>query len=193
MVVNLLHLYSKLLVEQYPPDKLYDPIVHLNRSADGKDILSRSLYSDYFTLVDFYLRRLGLLKAFAIEDRLPLLDLRLVEYAAKMPSNLKIGRFSDTKYIYREILDGVLPREILYDRPKLGHSVPLKNWIREDPQVLGMIQEILSDGSFYRRGLFKRDYVERMLRDHLRKSHNHSHRLWALVVLELWLRTWFDS
>lgn len=190
---QLRRLCTEYLIDQYPPEKLYDPIACLNRGADGKDILSRSLYSDYFTLVDFYLRRLGLLRAFAIEDRLPLLDVRLVEYAAKVPSNLKIAGFSDTKHIYREILEGVLPREILHDRPKLGHSVPLKNWLREDPRALTMMQEVLRNGSFERRGLFKQAFVERMLKEHLHKSDNHSHRLWALTVLELWLQTWFDA
>ena len=181
------------MVEQYPAEKLFEPMLRLNQGADGKDILSRSLYSDYFTLVDFYLRRLGLLKAFSIEDRLPLLDVRLVEYAAKMPSSLKIRGLSDTKYIYRKILESVLPHEILHDRPKLGHSVPMKNWIREDPQVLNMIKEVLGDGSLEHRGFFKRAYVDQMLQEHIRKSNNHSHRLWALTVLELWLQAHLDT
>jgi len=186
-------LCSRNLTEQYSQSQLYEPMLSINQGADGKDILSRSLHSDYFTLVDFYLRRLGLLKAFSIEDRLPLLDVRLIEYAARMPSDLKIKGLSDTKYIYRDILEGVLPREILHDRPKLGHSVPMKNWIREDPQVITMIKEVLTNGSFAGRGLFKRAYIEKMLKEHISKSNNHSHRLWALTVLELWFRKNLDT
>ncbi|MEE9186611.1 MAG: asparagine synthase (glutamine-hydrolyzing), partial [Bacteroidota bacterium] len=110
--------------------KLYDGMLKYTRQADGKDQLSRSLYSDFQTLVSFYLRRLGLLRQSSVESRLPLLDHRLVEYAAKIPSRLKIRNVADTKYIYKKILRGVLPNEILYNRPKLGHSVPMKNWLR---------------------------------------------------------------
>ena len=149
--------------------------------------MSRSLYSDLFTLVDFYLRRLGLVRRFGIECRPPLIDHRLVEYAARIPSRLKVRGFSDTKHLYRRVLEEVLPREILHDRPKLGHSVPMKNWMRENERVKGMIREVLTDESFRRSGYFRPEFVERMWKEHEQKSHNHSHRLWSLVVLQLWL------
>ncbi|MEW6001527.1 MAG: asparagine synthase (glutamine-hydrolyzing) [Nitrospirota bacterium] len=172
--------------------KMYDSILKYNSDADGHDQLSRSLYSDYQTLVNFYLRRLGLLRAFSIENRLPLLDHRLVEYAAKIPSQLKIRGLSDTKYIYKKILEEVLPREILYERPKLGHSVPMKNWLRENKKVRKWIEETFSNESFVNRSLFRTDYVRRIIDEHLKKDHNHSHRLWGLLVLEIWLRAWLD-
>jgi len=146
--------------------------------------------SAYYTLVNFYLRRLGLLRGFSIESRLPLLDYRLVEYAAKIPSRMKIRGVSDTKYIYKKILEGVLPREILYDRPKLGHSVPMKNWLREDATLQKWVEEILSESSIVTRGFFRYSVVRRFVDEHLSRRHNHSHRLWGLVVLELWLRAW---
>jgi asparagine synthase (glutamine-hydrolysing) len=155
--------------------------------------LSRSLYSDYHTLVDFYLRRLGLLRAFSLESGLPLLDYRLVEYAAKIPSYLKIRGLSHTKYIYKKVLEKVLPREILYDRPKLGHSVPMKNWLRDNAKLQEYLAEFLSDASLEKRGFFRPHVVRRLVEEHIRKRQNHSHRLWGLLVLELWLRTWLDS
>jgi asparagine synthase (glutamine-hydrolysing) len=172
---------------------MYRGILQYNRLADGRDALSRSLYSDYWTLVDFYLRRLGLLRAFSVESRVPLLDYRLVEYAATIPAPLKVRRFSETKYIYRKALDGVVPHEILYQRPKLGHSVPLKNWLREDEDLRQVLLDHLSDDTFRSRGLFRQGAIDRMLREHDDKVHNHSHRLWALLVLELWLRAFRSS
>jgi asparagine synthase (glutamine-hydrolysing) len=172
--------------------RVYDAMLQYSGQADGSDPLSRSLHSDYYTLVNFYLRRLQLLRGFSIESRLPLLDYRLVEYAAKIPSRLKIRGFSDTKYIYKKILEDVLPREILYDRPKLGHSVPMKNWLREDVKLQNWIDEILTDSSIVKRGLFRSSVVRRLLHEHRAKRHNHSHRLWALVVLELWLKSSVD-
>jgi asparagine synthase (glutamine-hydrolysing) len=172
---------------------LFDRMLQYSRETDGWDPLSRSLYSDYHTIVNFYLRRLGLLRAFGIESRLPLLDCRLVEYAAEIPSRMKLRGVSDTKYIYKKILEGVLPREILYDRPKLGHSVPMKNWLREDAKLQRWVEEILSESCLGKRGFLRSCMVRQMLEEHRSMRHNHSHRLWGLVVLELWLRTWLDS
>jgi asparagine synthase (glutamine-hydrolysing) len=170
---------------------LFDNMLKYTWEADGRDLLSRSLYSDYQTLINFYLRRLTLLRTFAVESRPPLLDHRLIEYAAQIPSTLKIRRLSDTKYIYKKALEGTLPREILYDRPKLGHSVPMKNWLRDNARIRTWIADVLSDGSFRERGFFRTNFVQRMMEEHMRKTHNHSHRLWALVVLETWLRDLF--
>ncbi len=174
--------------------RMYEPIVELNAQADGKDRLSRSLYSDFFTLVSFYLRRLRLLRPFGIESRTPLLDHRLVEYSTRIPSRLKIRGFSDTKYVYRRLLEGVVPREILHDRPKLGHSVPMKNWLREDQALKDWFHDTLLSKAFRERGLFNTDFVERLLAEHVNKKRNNIHRLWALMVLETWLgKNWNDN
>jgi asparagine synthase (glutamine-hydrolysing) len=172
--------------------QLFEGMFRYSSETNGWEPLSRSLYSDYHTLVDFYLRRLGLLRAFFVESRLPLLDYRLVEYAAKIPSRMKVRGISNTKYIYKKVLEGVLPREILYDRPKLGHSVPMKNWLREDAKLQKWAMEVLSESSLVKRGFFRSSSVHRLFEEHLSMRHNHSHRLWALVVLELWLRAWLD-
>jgi asparagine synthase (glutamine-hydrolysing) len=172
---------------------MFDSVLKHSGETDGRDLLSRSLYSDYHTLVDFYLRRLGLLRTFSIESRLPFLDHRLVEYAAQVPARLKIRRLSETKYIYKKALESVLPEEILYNRPKLGHSVPMKNWLRHGHGVREWVVDVLSEGAFKDRGLFRTACVQRLVDEHARKTHNHSHRLWGLTVLGLWLKSWLDS
>jgi asparagine synthase (glutamine-hydrolysing) len=171
--------------------RLFAVVLKQTEKADGPDQLSRSLQVDYHTLVDFYLRRLGLLRAFSLESHLPLLDHRLVEYAAKIPSYLKIRRFSDTKYIYKKVLENLLPREILYDRPKLGHSVPMKNWLRDNTKIRRWVEEVLSEGPIKDSGFFRLQFIQRLMQEHTQRTHNHSHRLWALVVLGLWLRKHF--
>ncbi len=179
-------------LEHLDMDTRLDGILKYNREADGNDQLSRSLYSDYKTLVDFYLRRLGLLHTLSVESRLPLMDYRLVEYGAKIPPWLKIRGVSNTKYVYKKILEEVLPQEILYDRPKLGHSIPMKNWLRSYAKLQEWTGEILSDASLKKRGFFRPEVVHKMTEEHIKNRDNHSHRLWGLLVLELWLRTWLD-
>ncbi len=173
--------------------RMYDDMTRFTREADGRDGLSRSLYSDYHTIVDFYLRRVGLLKASSVESRLPLMDYRLVEYAATIPSNLKIKGMSDTKYIYRRTLESIVPHKILYDRPKLGHSVPMKNWLREDDQLKGWVDGLLFDGALRKSGMFDMDFVKRLVDAHRGKRDNNSHRLWGLAVLALWMERWMGK
>ncbi len=190
---ELLALCSTTFLNSTPLDRLFENMIRHSREADGPDALSRSLYSDYWTLVSFYLRRLSLLKAFGIESRVPLLDYRLIEYAATVPSNLKISGFSDTKYIYKKALVGTIPDKILFDRPKLGHSVPLKNWLRNSPQLREWVVDLLSSSAFCGRDLFQASFVQKLIQEHLGLIHNHSHRLWALVVLESWLQQNLDE
>jgi asparagine synthase (glutamine-hydrolysing) len=173
-------------------DQLFDSMLQYTNEADGHDDLSRSLYSDYWTLVNFYLRRLELLKSLDLDNHLPLLDYQLVEYAAKIPSQYKIRRFSDTKYIYKKALIGIVPNSILFNRPKLGHSVPMKNWLREDFITQQWAVKILSDRRFKERNLFNEKFVQCLISEHIHKAHNYSHRIWSLVVLELWLREHLD-
>jgi asparagine synthase (glutamine-hydrolysing) len=181
------------LLEASDSNGLFDSVLVHYQEADGPDLLARTLYADYQTLVDFYLRRLRLLRAHSVESRLPLLDHRLVEYAARIPSRLKLRGWSDTKYVYRRLLEDVLPRRILHDRPKLGHSVPVKNWLRESGPTRDWVVDTLSSQAFRSRGWFEPSEVERMLDEHARRVRNHSHRIWALMVLESWFLRNFEE
>jgi asparagine synthase (glutamine-hydrolysing) len=69
----------------------------------------------------------------------------------------------------------------------------MKNWLREDAKLQKWVEEILSESSIVKRGFFRSSVVHQLLEEHLSMRHNHSHRLWGLVVVELWLRAWMDS
>jgi len=178
----------QLLNEFHP----YDDILQFNKEADGPDLVSRSLYSDYNTVVNFYLRRMNLNNQFHLEPRYPLLDHRLVEYCATLPSDLKFSGWSDTKYIFKETMAGVLPDEIVFRKDKLGHSIPLKNWMRDNQQIKNFILDYLDESTIKKRGYFSYPFVQKMVKQHLKKTRNNSHRLWALAVLEMWLQKNMD-
>jgi len=163
------------------------------REVDAPDFLSRSLYGDYATVVKFYLTRMNVLRHFGIEPRFPMFDRRLAEFAATIPSKLKIRASEDTKYILKKAMDGILPDEIVYRKDKLGHSVPMKNWMRDAEVVHRFLREVLSEENLRRRGLFRPDFVATLFEEHMSKKFNHSHRLWAMAVLELWLQKHFDA
>lgn len=167
---------------------LLTDILAVNAEATGKDMLSRSLHSDYQTVMDFYLRRNDLVRRYNLDIRYPLLDHELVEYCASMPTAMKIKGWFDTKYIFKKTMEGTLPHDIIYRKDKLGHSIPLKNWIRDDGNVRELILDHLSEQSVRARGMFKPEYIADLVNDHLAKRRNNSHRLWTLAVLEMWLR-----
>jgi len=186
-------LLSPAVLTQLDVLEPYRDLHRLHAEADGKDPLSRSLYSDYHTVVGFYLRRMDLVRRFGIEPRFPLLDRRLVEFCATVPSELKIKNGSDVKYLLKKTMQPVLPRDILFRKDKLGHSIPMKNWMRDEPRVRGLMLDLLSESSLKKRMYFDPGVVEGMIIEHLSKKENHSHRLWALMVLELWFREHVDS
>jgi asparagine synthase (glutamine-hydrolysing) len=163
-------------------------VLELIGEADGPDVLSRSLYVDSTTEVGFYLRRMDLVRSFGITPVFPLLDHRLFEYAAGIPSELKFRDASNTKYIQHRAMEGVLPDEIVHRTDKLGHSIPFKNWLRSEPAVKDFVHDVLFGDRRVVGRIVDRAYVTRLWDTHQSRQQNNSHRLWSLAVLELWLR-----
>lgn len=171
----------------------YEDVLQFNKEADGEDFLSKALYSDYHTVVQFYLRRMNLNNQFHLEPRYPMLDHRLVEFCSTLPSDLKFKGMSDTKYIFKKTMAGILPDEIVFRKDKLGHSIPLKNWMRDNQKVKDFVFDHLTETTIKKRGYFNPKYIEKLIKQHLSKSRNNSHRLWALAVLEMWMQHNFDK
>ena len=163
---------------------------HYQGPDDG---ISPCLYSDYRTVSGCYFSRMFLARSFGIEVRMPFYDRDLVEYGARIPVNLKLEGLERTKRLFRVAMEGILP-DIINHRPdKMGHSVPFKNWLRGSGPLSSQVTETLSSSRFNDRGLFRPEAVARMLSEHRSRRHNHSHRIWALFILEHWLRRHFDS
>lgn len=179
------------MVAEFGELNSYKDITALYEDADGPDLLSRSLYGDYQTLVRFHVDRLRLTRAWGIEARFPLHDYRLIEFSATIPSNLKI-KGSQVKWIQKKALAGVLPDEIVFRKDKMGHNVPMKNWMRNTTTFKELINDVLSEDALKRRNFFKPEVVRQMLDLHLSKKKDYSHRLYALLVLELWMQKNLD-
>lgn len=190
---DLQRIIGKDFVEGLDWDELLEDLFAINAEAKGMDMLSQSLHSDYQSVVDFYLRRNDLIRRFGIQVRYPMFNPKLVEFCAKMPTEMKINGWFDTKYIFKKAMEPVLPHEIIYRKDKLGHSIPLKNWIREDKKVREMILDHLTGDNLYLKNLFNQQEVTRFVNDHMSKKKNNSHRLWTLAVIEMWLRNQFST
>ncbi len=127
--------------------------------------------------------------AHSLECRQPILDYRVVELAARMPIHLKFRR-GKGKRIFMDTFSDLLPKAI-QTRRKMGFGVPLDHWFRGP--LSAFATDVLLDQRTVGRGLFRQEVVQSLLDDHIAGRFDHSYRLWALLVLELWQRRWLDA
>ncbi len=126
--------------------------------------------------------------AHSLEVRSPLLDHRFMEVAARLPAATKLaGR--RTKLIFKRAMRPWIPDQIL-DRRKMGFGVPLAEWFRGPLRDLP--GEVLLDPRSLGRGYFRERAVRDLIDRHLGGVEDTSNRLWALLQLELWIRTYVD-
>jgi asparagine synthase (glutamine-hydrolysing) len=127
--------------------------------------------------------------AHSLESRSPFLDWKLMEFAAKLPSDMKVrGRTS--KYILKKAIADLVPADNMH-RPKQGFAVPIAGWFRGELKDY-LADHVLSE-RFNARGLFKPAEVRRIFDDHQRELRDHAHHLWVLLMLELWFRAFIDA
>jgi asparagine synthase (glutamine-hydrolysing) len=127
--------------------------------------------------------------ASSLEVRSPFLDHQLVETAACLPAALK-GDARASKTVLRHAVADLVPAEIL-GRPKKGFAVPVARWLRED--LRDMTGDLLLSSRAAARGYFRPGVVTRLVSEHDRGVANYAGLLWALLVLELWLRLVVDE
>jgi asparagine synthase (glutamine-hydrolysing) len=163
---------------------------HFRRAASG-DPLNRQLYVDIKTyLVDDILVKVDRMSmATSLEARVPFLDHRVVEFAARLPSSLKLYN-GESKWILKQAMGDLLPPKI-QRRGKEGFSIPIKNWLKNELRPLML--EVLSPANIKRSGFFDPQEVQRLVDEHLRNVENHSHRLWALMMFGIWHDTYLNS
>jgi asparagine synthase (glutamine-hydrolysing) len=156
------------------------------RLAAGFDDLAQLQYVDIKTyLADDILTKVDRMSmAVSIEARVPLLDYRIVEFALNLPPEMRIEG-SRTKAILRRAVQGLVPAEVI-EKPKQGFSIPMKQWLRGSLKPL--LLDLLSKQSLMRHGYFNPTIVSTWVQEHLAGRANHSHRLWPLMVFQIWYR-----
>jgi asparagine synthase (glutamine-hydrolysing) len=126
--------------------------------------------------------------AHSLEVRSPFLDHVLMERAARLPSRLKLhGRIS--KALLKDAVRPWLP-DVVIDRPKMGFGVPIAGWFRG--ALAELPDEVLLDPRATERGMFRPEAVTRLISEHRAGVRDNSSKLWSLVALELWFRTYVD-
>jgi asparagine synthase (glutamine-hydrolysing) len=159
-----------------------DRYIRAMQQAPARDALDRAQFADLkiwlpgdiLTKVDRTSMNVSL------EAREPLLDYRLIEFAARLPVSMRL-RGSQGKWLLKKTMESHLPRDILY-RPKMGFVTPISAWFRG---VLSNDAEaVIKTSSLSKRGWFDRERLETSLADHRTGIADHGRMLWQLVMLD---------
>jgi asparagine synthase (glutamine-hydrolysing) len=170
-----------------PHDPWAASLAHLEGEGDWVSAVQYGDLQTYLPL-DVLTKVDRMTMAHSVEARPPLLDHRLVEFAATIPSHYRL-RGGTTKYLFKQAMRGILPDAII-DRPKQGFAVPLAQWFRGPLREFA--RDVLLSDSCRQRGLLNTGYIEQLLRLH-QGGRNLDLQLWTTLTFELWCRRFLDQ
>ena len=159
--------------------------------CDSDNDLDRFLYCDiHARLVDDILVKGDRMSMGAsIEARVPFLDHKLVEFAARLPPQLKVSGLS-SKILLKRLAERYLPRDTVYRR-KVGFTVPLTRWFVGPWR--GLINDVLLSDRCLDRGYYDADVVRGIVLDHVQGRVDREQGIWLLLALEIWHRLFVDE
>lgn len=141
-------------------------------------------------LVPMLLRQDKMGMAANIENRVPYLDHKLVEFAYSLPPALKLTK-NEAKIFLKKIALNFLPREIAY-RPKIGFGLPQSDWLR-NKKGLGRYLRFFTDQIVTPRDFINYPELQKIIKEHQTKTADHGQLLWIFISLEIWLRIFIDG
>jgi asparagine synthase (glutamine-hydrolysing) len=168
-----------------------DFLLEAYQACPSRDFTTRTTCADVLTYLPCdILNKVDIASmTYGLEVRCPLLDQEVVDLAAGMPLDWKM-RGGKGKQILIETFADLLPPAI-QQRGKMGFGVPLDHWFRGE--LAPLLNEVLLDPRSLSRGLFRPQAVEQLVTEHVTSRWDHSYRLWALLVLELWQQKYLDQ
>jgi asparagine synthase (glutamine-hydrolysing) len=156
----------------------------VNGSSES-DYLRHMMYLEFKNrLVELLLMRVDKMSmAVSVEARVPFLDHRLVEFAFRIPQELKI-KDGIPKYILKKACEGIIPNEIIY-RKKQGFNAPIEEWLRTGRLAPYVRDRIMSSG-LMRLDIFRKEYIDYMFTQHKAHKANYSTQLWGIMLACMW-------
>ena len=183
-------LYSADFARSIDREHTVEPVRKLFATVQGQGVLDQMLYIDTKTWLpdDLLVKADKMTMANSLELRVPLLDHRLLEFAASLPPHFKLKGFA-LKHIWKKALSKRVPTSIL-KRKKAGFPVPYESWLRHN--FKDQIRALLTDRRTVERGYFQKAAVEKMVRAN-GEFGTYSKEIFSLVALELWHRMFLDG
>jgi asparagine synthase (glutamine-hydrolysing) len=179
-------LYERLItsdgisvMSEQPPAPAAAPVPPL------RDIIARIIYRDMTEYLpgDVLVKLDRASMAASLEARCPFLDHRMIEFAWRVPTALKV-RGGQGKWLLRRVLHRYLPRK-LFERPKQGFNVPIGAWLRGP--LHNWARDLLDAPRIRRDGFLDPDKVETCWREHLSGQVDRARELWAILMVQAWL------
>jgi asparagine synthase (glutamine-hydrolysing) len=127
--------------------------------------------------------------AYSLEARAPLMDYRIMEFAASLPLSFKLEG-PRGKRILRDVLYRYVPRELV-DRPKIGFGVPIDSWLRGP--LRDWAETLLATRNIDGSGVFRSEPVRKAWAEHLSGTQQRQYLLWDVLMFESWLNTWKEN
>lgn len=181
-----LDLYQESFIEQLPDRNPVSFLADAWRNAGKRDLLSCASTADLQTYMpcDLMTKVDIASMAHSLEARQPMLDFRLVEWAASLPSHLKL-RGKRGKCLLMDTYRDLLPKAI-WHRPKMGFGVPIAKWFKTSLRDRTYDALLGADAKCHE--YFRRESIQSLVEEHMSGRANQAYRLWNLLFLELWLR-----
>jgi asparagine synthase (glutamine-hydrolysing) len=151
--------------------------------------LDRQLYVDLRLLItdSDLLKVTRTAEAAGVGVRFPFLDRRLADFAAAVPSRLKM-RGRELRSFFKRAYSDLLPPETL-SKKKHGFGLPIAGWLRTDPTLNSMMRDLVLSDRTLSRGIIRRNGAEDLVRRHAEDTTSfYGTAIWNLMILELWLR-----
>jgi asparagine synthase (glutamine-hydrolysing) len=175
-------------LDGWHPDSLYHDAWSNAAAADDVD---RALYGDATTYFPDQLLAKADVSAMAhsLETRSPFLAREVIEFAATLPTSLRLKKWT-TKYLLKRVAERYVPAEALHRR-KRGFVMPAADWLRGD--LAPLARATVGSARFLDRGWLSADAVRGLLAEHASGARDWSQQLWTLMILEIWARLALDG
>jgi asparagine synthase (glutamine-hydrolysing) len=175
------------LTLRYDDSSIFDNIRDLKTDKLSNFLYNQMMSTSIQTLLHFEDRNS---MAHSIESRVPFLDYRLVEFAFSLPSEYKIHKHLG-KYIHRESLKNMVPKEIMERKDKVGFLAPGEHfWLRNEMKPY--MENLLDSSDFKNRSIYNHQFIKEEYKKYLNGNPAYANMLWQIMALEIWFKKFVD-
>ena len=165
-----------------------------NYFPDDARLLNKLLYFGIKTWLpnDFFIKADRMTMAHAVEERVPILDHNIVEFAFTIPPRLKL-KGSNGKYIFKKAMVGLLPEQII-NRKKQGFNAPMDYWLKHS--LKGTLEQLLHES---KHNYYNKEYILTLLNDFqgtgkaYELNFPNAQKLWSILIFEIWHRMYIEN
>ena len=125
----------------------------------------------------------------SLEGREPMLDHRILEFAAQLPDEYKYQN-GIKKRILREITHDYIPKELL-DRPKMGFAIPIAKWLKNE--LRDHVEEYLNEDRIEKQGIFNWEFIAKLKMDFFKGRKEYDSKLWYFLMFQMWYERWMEN